>query len=84
MAPGGQPPTGVRGPGTQARLWGRGWGADYSRCPSVCPPPDALPTQADEDGAAVQLRKDGNGFLIAGGGVLIHLHMLFILPFVKF
>lgn len=78
MAPGGQPPTGVSGAGTQARLWGWGWGADYSRCLSACPPPpDALPTQAAEDGVAVQLQKDSNGFLIAGGGcLLIHLHML--------
>lgn len=87
MAPGGQPPTGVSGAGTQARLWGWGWGADYSRCLSACPPPpDALPTQAAEDGVAVQLQKDSNGFLIAGGGVSPHssAHAEFILPFVKF
>lgn len=72
MIPGGQTPTGVVGAGKQARLRCLGRAADYCRCHGV----EALPKQA------VQLRKDGNGFLIAGGPPHSSAHAEFILPFV--
>lgn len=50
----------------------------------LCAPLDALPTQAAEDGGAVQLQEDGNGFLIAGGPPHSSAHAEFILPFIKF
>lgn len=49
-----------------------------------CTPRGALPTQAAENGVAVQLQGDGNGFLIAGGPPHSSAHAEFIFPFVKF
>lgn len=50
----------------------------------LCIPLGALPTQAAENGVAVQLQGDGNGFLIAGGPPHSSAHTEFIFPFVKF